>query len=134
VRRITLHIQHATLGHGPAFFTAVQSNIDGAVIFRIAQTLASRTGIIRREHAAHESNDRQPMLAVVTQSIKIPPAISIIGNYLVEARSCNNASAALMPESAAIGTPGPGCTLPPARYSPGTLVRACGRLNVVCHP
>ncbi len=28
-------------------------------------------------------------------------------------------SAAIRPDCAAIGTPGPGCTLPPARYSPG---------------
>jgi hypothetical protein len=34
---------------------------------------------------------------------------------LVEARLAITASAARCPDKAAIGTPGPGCTLPPAK-------------------
>jgi hypothetical protein len=121
------NIALATLSHGPAPRAAVKRNVDGTMMIRITHALSPCPGIIGRENAAHKSNDGQAMCTIITQRINIPPAIAILGNYRVEARSCNSASAARMPESAAIGTPGPGCTLPPARYNPGTFVRACGR-------
>lgn len=35
---------------------------------------------------------------------------------------------------AAIGTPGPGCTLPPARYRPGSALTEPGLLNKDIQP
>ena len=43
-------------------------------------------------------------------------------------------AAARRPEVAAIGTPGPGCVLPPARYSPGSRLRDPGRVNEAFQP
>ena len=43
-------------------------------------------------------------------------------------------AAASWPDMAAIGTPGPGCTLPPARYRPGTLLVEQGRVNEAIQP
>ena len=105
----------AALRHCPAPWFAIESHVEGAVVFRIALALAAGTGIVRREHAANESDDGQAMASVITRGINIPPAISVSRYRRVEARSCSKASAARMPARAAIGTPGPGCVLPPAR-------------------
>ena len=43
-------------------------------------------------------------------------------------------AAAICPDMAAIGTPGPGCTLPPARYRPGIGLRAPGRAKADIQP
>ena len=50
------------------------------------------------------------------------------------AASSSTAAAASLPDSVAIGTPAPGCALPPARYRPGRRVRAPGRLKLACQP
>ncbi len=112
---ISPNITLTTLRHGPAVLWSIKRNIHRTKIFRITQALAPRPRIVRRKYTTDKSNDRQAVLSIITLRVEIPPAISTSGNYLVKARSCNSASAARMPESAAIGTPGPGCTLPPAR-------------------
>ena len=43
-------------------------------------------------------------------------------------------AAANRPEVAAIGTPGPGCVLPPARYRPGIALREPARVNEARQP
>ena len=69
------------------------------------------------------------MAAVVADGVDVPPEISARRDRLVEPRCAISAAAANWPESAAIGTPGPGCTPPPARYRPGTLQLEPGRWN-----
>ena len=104
------------LGHRPAFSgSAVQCYIDGAMIQRIADAAPPGPGIVGRKDAADEGDQRQPVAAVVAQRIDIPPGIATRCHRLVEARSAIRLAAAWRPESAAIGTPGPGCALPPAR-------------------
>ena len=116
------------LRHRPALAVlAVDRDIDRAMIERIGRAVAPRQGVVRREHAADEGNDGDAVLAVVTQRIDIPPGIAVLGDWLIEPRSSIRQAAAERPDSAAIGTPGPGWVLPPARYNPGTLVRAPGR-------
>ena len=108
----------ATLGHCPAFACrAVQRDVDGAVIFGINRCTMTRKRccVVRRENASDKSDDTYRVLAVVADGIDIPPEIRTRPNRLVEARSAITVAAASWPDNAAIGTPGPGCTLPPAR-------------------
>ena len=74
------------------------------------------------------------MQAVVTQCVKVPPEVAARGDNLVKPRLAIRAAAARRPDMAAIGTPGPGCTLPPARYRPGTWALAFERANAAIHP
>ena len=53
--------------------------------------------------------------AIVAQAVDIPPSVATLWDALVEARNAIRLSTARRPESIAIGTPGPGCTLPPVR-------------------
>jgi hypothetical protein len=71
--------------------------------------------IIGREYAADEGDNRQSEAVVGAERIDIPPGVAIGWNRFIEAKSSRSASDASWPESAAIGTPGPGCTLPPAK-------------------
>jgi hypothetical protein len=67
--------------------------------------------------------------AVVAEGVDIPPEITTRRDRLVEARCPSSVSAASRPDIAAIGTPGPGCTLPPARYRPGNALADEARRN-----
>ncbi len=116
------------LRHGPAgAAVAVDRDIDGAMVERIGRAAAARKGVIGREHAADEGDDGDAIFAVVAQRVDIPPSIAVFGDWTIEPKSAIRLAAAERPDSAAIGTPGPGCVLPPARYRPGILVRAPGR-------
>jgi hypothetical protein len=102
----------SALRHRPAFRFAVESDIDRAMVFGVTPA-APR--VVGREHAADKGDDRQAGPPVITERVDVPPGIAAGNDDLVEARSEISASAACRPDSAAIGTPGPGCTLPPAR-------------------
>ena len=98
------------------------------------RSLPSRPSVIRREHTAHKGDDGQAMLLVIAQCVKVPPEVAARRDKLVKPRSAINAAAASCPDIAAIGTPGPGWTLPPAKYRPGACVRAFGRANADIQP
>lgn len=115
------------LRHAPAVpALAVKGDVERTVILWVGRSLAPGSGVIGREHAPHETDDGQPMAAIVTQAIEVPPAIATRRNLGIEALRAMRLSAARRPESAAIGTPGPGCALPPARNSPSISVLALG--------
>ena len=94
------------------------------MIVWIAFAACQRAAVIRREHAADEGDDGQAIVAAIAQRIDIPPEICTRFDRLVEPRCAISVAAASCPDIAAIGTPGPGCTLPPAAYKPGIRVRA----------
>ena len=73
-------------------------------------------------------------MAVVTHGVDIPPEVAPTGDDLIEPRLARTAAAASRPDIAAIGTPGPGCTLPPDRKSPGIGLMAPGREKMLIHP
>jgi hypothetical protein len=103
----------AALGHAPAVAAGpVERNIDADVIIGIAPACPV---VIGREHRADKGDDRQPVSAAIAQAVDIPPEITAGRDVRIEARSSARLSAASMPESVAIGTPGPGWALPPAR-------------------
>ena len=107
----------ATFGHGPALAgLSVQSHIDGAVVFRVSHAAISGAcpSIVGRKHTAHKGDDGQAILPVIAQRVDIPPEITTRRDDLVKPRSAINVAAAKRPDMAAMGTPGPGCTLPPA--------------------
>jgi len=108
-------MRRAALSHRPTPLTTVKRNIKSAMIFRIALRVLAGSLIIGRKHTADKADNRQSVLAVITERVNIPPAITVLVYGRIKARSCNSASAARIPANAAIGTPGPGCVLPPAR-------------------
>ena len=99
-----------------------------------ARAAAPRPGVIGREHTAHEGDDRQAELPVVAEGVDIPPEITTRRDNLVKPRSAISVAAAKRPDMAAMGTPGPGCTLPPARNSPGTGLAAGDLANAEFQP
>ncbi len=104
------------LGHGPTICAfAIDRNIDRAMVERIGNAFAPSQGIIRRKHTADESDDGDAALAVVAQRVDVPPRIAVGVDHPCEVRSASRLEAAERPDRAAIGTPGPGCVLPPAR-------------------
>ena len=118
------------LCHGPApSCGTVQRHIDGTKVFRICNTTVARTcpSVVGRKNAADKGNDGQPVASVIAQGVDIPPEITTRRDRLVETRFAMSVAAANRPDMAAIGTPGPGCTLPPARYKPASLLREAGR-------
>jgi hypothetical protein len=74
------------------------------------------------------------MEPVVAEGVDVPPEITTLCDRLVESRCAISVAAAKRPDMAAIGTPGPGCTLPPARYRPGSALVAEGFLNADIQP
>ena len=94
---------------------AVNRDIDGAMIERIGGTFSPGERIVWRKHAADERDDGDAVLSVAAQRIDIPPRITVWRNDPGEVRSASRLIAADRPANAAIGTPGPGCVLPPAR-------------------
>jgi hypothetical protein len=101
----------AALGHRPARALTVKGDIDRAMILRRASAAPC---VIGRKDAADEGDDGQAMLPVVAEGVDVPPDIAAGGDRRIEARSYFIdrseiiASAAWRPDSAAIGTPGPG--------------------------
>ena len=122
----------ASFGHCPSFHTfPVKTDIKCHMIFGITP---SGPSIIRGEHRPYHGNDRETEEAVIADCIRIPPSVTSAWNSQIKTWSFRICSAASIPESVAIGTPAPGCTLPPARYNPGIRVFAPGRANEAVHP
>jgi len=94
---------------------AIERDVQRAMIERVAAAEAAGKRIIGREDATNEGDQRDALLAVVAQRVDIPPRIAVFRDGAVEARSAIRLAAAIRPDSAAIGTPGPGWALPPAR-------------------
>ncbi len=106
----------AALGQSPAPGpTAVERNIQSTVIERICRPTASSPGVIRRKHAADKGDQGDAVPPVVAQGIDIPPRVAVRRDGCVETMSETRLAATKRPDNAAIGTPGPGCTLPPAK-------------------
>lgn len=93
----------------------VQGDIQGAVIVGIAVPEAACCRVVGRKNTTDERNERDRISAVVAYAVDIPPNVAILRDGLAEVRSSTMLAAASRPDSAAIGTPGPGCVLPPAR-------------------
>jgi hypothetical protein len=105
-----LEMTTATLGEGPeAAVTPVEREIDGDVVVGIdALTSASGRGRVRGEDTAAEDDERQRVVAPGPDRVDVPPTVSVRRERLVESESVRIASAAIRPDSAAIGTPAPG--------------------------
>ena len=73
-------------------------------------------------------------MATIAQCVKIPPEVATRWDRLIETRCAIVAAAASLPDIAAMGTPGPGCTLPPAKIKPGIEVAAFARLKADIQP
>jgi hypothetical protein len=104
----TRYVAFATFGHRPSLDTAIKRNVDGAEFERITFGFSAGPEIVRRKDTADEADDRHSMAAVIAQRVDVPPAIAVPAYRRVEMWSESNASAARIPESVAIGTPGPG--------------------------
>ena len=100
----------------------------------IGRTAPPRQSVVGRKYAADEGDQGQSMLPVIAECVDVPPGVAVRRDGRVKARSVHSAAAASRPDKAAIGTPGPGCVLPPARYSPVTRVREPGRRNEAIQP
>lgn len=111
VRRLT-HRRPPPLSHRPAPALAVERHVDAGMVQRIAPP---RPAVPGGKDRAYEPDDRDTAGAVVGEPVDIPPGVAVRRDFDVEARSALIAAAASRPERAAIGTPGPGCTPPPAR-------------------
>src|SRR5512140_692807 len=94
----------------------IEGNIECAVIVWIGNSRLPRAEVVRGKDTADECDQHQRLSAVVAQSIEVPPRVARRLDRRVEDRSSRRLAAARRPDRAAIGTPGPGCTLPPARY------------------
>ena len=105
-------------GHRPRLAArAGHRHIDRAVILRRVPTAQL---VIGREDAADKGDDREPVAPAigsrgVAKGVDIPPGIAVRVDLYVEPRSLSRISTARPPLSAAIGTPAPGCVLPPAQ-------------------
>ncbi len=100
----------------------------------VGGTRAAAPRIVGREDRADEDDDDEAVAAVIAQRVDIPPGIAVLRDVEREVRSAITADAASRPEVAAIGTPAPGWTLPPARYRPGIAEREPGRRNEAMAP
>jgi len=87
---------------------AIYGDVDRAMVERIGGTAAPGQSVIGRKYAANEGDDGDAVLSIVTQRVDIPPSIAVLGDWLIEPRSAIRLAAAERPDSAAIGTPGPG--------------------------
>jgi len=82
----------------------------------VAEVEAEKPGDGQTEQpVADEGDDRDGAAAAGFQAVDIPPCVAVGRDGEVEIGSVSIASAACRPESAAIGTPAPGCAPPPAR-------------------
>ncbi len=102
-------------GHRPGGWLAVEGDVERAVAKRVGGAVSSGEAVIGREDAAEEGDQGDAVGAIVAERVDIPPDIAVRRDRAVEARSSIRADAASRPERAAIGTPGPGWVLPPAR-------------------
>ncbi len=78
------------------------------MIQRIATAAAPGQGVIGRKDAAQKGDQRNALTTVGAKPIDIPPRIAILRYRSRETQSSIRLEAAIWPESAAIGRPGPG--------------------------
>lgn len=109
---MTLSRLAAPFCHCPTTRLSVEGNIQRAMIVRVRP---SSPRIIGRENASNECDQNNSMFPIITDGVYVPPCIASFRNGSVKPKSEITACAAAFPDKAAIGTPGPGCTLPPAR-------------------
>lgn len=115
---VSVQMPRPPFRHGPQMpWLTVQCHIDGAMVLGIDLRTPSfkRPGVVRGKHASYKCNDAQRISSVIAEGIDVPPKVTAGIYGLIKPRCAMVVSAANRPESAAIGTPGPGCTLPPAR-------------------
>lgn len=95
----------------------IKCDIDSAIVFRIDVCPAALESpcIVGRKNTTDKRDDAEGILSIVTERIDVPPQVASRAYLLVKPRCTMVVSAANCPERAAIGTPGPGWTLPPAR-------------------
>lgn len=74
---------------------------------------AVRARIMGRENRADEDDGRYGIAPAVADAVDVPPEVAPMSDGPVKPRSSAIARAQMADESAAIGTPAPGCTLPP---------------------
>lgn len=103
-----VYLRRVTLRHGPAARRAIERHIDRTVLLGVGVAFASRPFVVGRENAADEGDNCQPVGAVIAERVDVPPCVAIAYDGYREVRSCRTHVAAAHPESAAIGTPGPG--------------------------
>ena len=103
------------LGHRPAGARTVESDVERAMAERVGGAAAPRPAIPGREYAAQKGDQGKAVAAILAERVDVPPEIAVGADEGVEARSSIRADAARRPDKAAIGTPGPGWVLPPAR-------------------
>ncbi len=104
-----------TLGHRPGRRSSVKGDIERAMAERIGASVSAGPAVVGGEDAAQKSDQGDPVPPVVAERVDIPPSIAVRRDRAVESRSAISADAARRPDSAAIGIPGPGWVLPPAR-------------------
>ena len=110
---IAPHAVPGAFGHRPGIAArAIHRHVDGAVIGR---AVAAAELVIGGKDAPDKGDDRQAEAAVVAAGVDVPPGIALRVDLDVEARSLSRISTANPPLRAAIGTPAPGCVLPPAQ-------------------
>ena len=117
MRGRALDVLSTAFGHGPALAAlAIQRHIQGAKMLGVGHAALSPSGpcVVRRKNTADKGDDGQTVLSVFAQRVEVPPEITTRWDRLVKPRSAISVAAAKRPDMAAIGTPGPGCTLPPA--------------------
>ena len=88
---------------------AVKSGVQGEVSPGITRV----TGVVRREDGADEADDRQAVMSAVTEAVEVPPGVAPGREDEVTPRSSQMIFSAMRADSATIGTPAPGCALPP---------------------
>lgn len=111
------HMLAAVFRHDPTLppWTAY-CDVHCAIIHRVHRMRSPPRARVRaRKHTAHKDNNRQAVLAIVRDGVKVPPGITIGRDFEVKARSSVADCAARRPLSATMGTPAPGCALAPAR-------------------
>ena len=102
----------ATVCHGKAATGAIGGDVDAGVVLRVTP---ARPRIPRRKDRAYEADDADGFGAIVADPVDVPPCVTIGCDLNPEIRTVSIAAAACSPDSAAIGTPAPGCAPPPAR-------------------
>ncbi len=107
----------AALGHAPIRAVwRIQGDVQTDEILGVRMfAQRARPRVVGGEHRTDESDERDAGGAFGIQRVDVPPRIPVRRDDLSEVRSCITCAAAMRPDSAAIGTPGPGWTLPPAR-------------------
>ncbi len=104
-----------TLGHRPGGRASVKGDVERAMAERIGTAVSSGPAVVGGEDAAQKGDQGNPVPPVLAERVDIPPNIAVRRDRAIESRSSISADAARRPDSAAIGIPGPGWVLPPAR-------------------